>query len=389
MQMKEFAKQYQAYTTQLRRKFHQYPEEGRKEKVTCNMICQELRSMGLEPKVLCDTGVIVDIGTKAQGQKMACIRADMDGLQIQEETGVPYSSRHVGYMHACGHDAHMAMALTAARILKEKEELLKGCVRILFEPGEENSDGALDMIKVGALDGVNTIYGTHIWAGIPSGKFSVEEGPRMAACDMFRIVIHGKSTHGSLPQMGIDSIMAAAVVLQNIKEVIAREFSSEETALVSFCQIHGGSTDNTIPDTVTIGGTTRTFLPEVRERIPQIMEQVIREATETMGARGELQYGLGSPAVINHPECSERARKAVEKNFGPEDIVTFPATTGGEDFSEYLSRVPGVFVFLGIDDKEAGAVHPNHSSRFNFDESILWKGAAVAAQYCVDFLDAP
>lgn len=414
MLIRDYAEKYRTYVVELRRKFHQYPEEGRKEIITNRMICEELRRMGLNPQTVCGTGIIVDIDGKADGgeadeksggigrdqycccagsseqilsRKTACIRADIDGLQVQEETGVPYASKREGFMHACGHDAHIAMALTAARIIKDLEEQLKGRVRILFEPGEENSDGALDMIRAGALDGVDTIYGTHIWAGIPSGKFSAEAGPRMASTDAFTIQIEGKSTHGSLPHKGVDPIMTAASMISNIQLALGREFPATETALVSFCQIHGGSTNNVIPDQVTIGGTARAFLPEIRERIPEVMDRAIRAAAQVFGACAKLEYGVGTPPVINDACASKRAREAIRKNFGPDSLVNYPATTGGEDVSEYLNRVPGVFVFLGIDDEEIGAIYPNHNSHFTFDEKILFQGAVAAAQYCVDFLE--
>lgn len=389
MIIKEKAELYKKYVIELRRRFHQYPEEGRKEYVTSRMICEELEAMGVKPQILCETGIIADIGDESAGRSTVCIRSDMDGLQVTEETGVSYASKQEGFMHACGHDAHIAMALTAARILKDVEGQgqLKGRVRILFEPGEENSDGALDMIRAGALEGVDTIYGTHIWAGIPSGLFSAEAGPRMASTDFFTIRIFGRSTHGSLPHKGVDPIMTAASIMQNIQVAFDREFPATETALVSFCQIHGGNTNNAIPDQVTIGGTTRAFLPEIREQIPRVMKRVIQDTAHMFRAEATLEYGVGCPSVINEEGASRRAFQAIVKNFGQEALTTYPATTGGEDFSEYQKVVPGVFVFLGIDDKELGAVYPNHNSRFTFDEGILWKGAAAAVQYCVDYFE--
>lgn len=388
MQIKEKAFHYSEYAKELRRRFHQYPEEGRKEYITSRMIQEELRNMGIIPQVLCETGIIADIGEGSFGH-IACIRSDMDGLQVTEETGLPYASKHPGYMHACGHDAHIAMALTAARILKdlEQEGQLPGMVRILFEPGEENSNGALDMIHAGALEGVGTIYGTHVWAGIPSGQFSAEKGPRMASTDFFTITVLGKSTHGSLPHKGVDPIMTAASIMQNMQVAFDREFPATETALVSFCQIHGGNTNNAIPDQVTIGGTTRAFLPGIREQIPVVMERVIQDTAHMFRAEAKLEYGVGCSSVINDDQAARRASLAIEKNFGQSALATYPATTGGEDFSEYQKLVPGVFVFLGIDDKELGAVYPNHNSRFHFDEEILWKGAAAEVQFCVDYLE--
>ena len=382
----EIAKGYEPYVIEMRRKFHQYPEVSRQEVNTCRMICEELAGMGLSPRVVCETGVLVDIGDKSRSGRMAAIRTDIDALQVEEETGAPYASRIEGMMHACGHDAHIAMALASARILKDMEEQLPGGVRILFEPAEEVADGAFRMMDAGALDGVDTIYGTHVWAGIPAGTFSAQAGPRMASADFFTITVKGRSSHGSLPQNGVDPIVAAAAIIQNIQVALHREIPATEPSVVSFCQIHGGNTDNAIPDTVTIGGTGRAFSPEVRKAIPEIMERVLTGTAAAYRAEASLDYRWGSSALINDPEAARRAQKAIAENFGAEALKEFPATTGGEDFAEYLGVVPGVFVFLGIENKELGAVYPNHSSHFTIDESALIKGAAAAVQYCLDYL---
>ncbi len=383
------AKSCEDYVISLRRKFHQYPEISRQEVNTCRMICEELVGMGLKPRVVCDTGVIVDIGDKARSGRMAAIRADIDALRVKEETGAPYASRTEGLMHACGHDAHIAMALAAARILKGMEDCgeLRGGIRILFEPAEEVADGALRMMDAGALDGVDTIYGTHVWAGIPAGAFAVQDGARMASADFFTITVRGKSAHGSMPHNGIDPIVAAAAMIQNVQTALHREIPAMETAVVSFCQIHGGDTDNAIPDIVTIGGTGRAFSPEVRKAIPEIMGRVLKYTGEAYRTDVTLDYRWGSSVLINNPQAVHRAKAAIEKNFGPEALAEIPPNTGGEDFAEYLDVVPGVFVFLGIENKALGAVYPNHSSRFTIDESALIKGAAAAVQYCIDFLE--
>lgn len=384
----DIAEKYSDYVIEQRRKFHMYPERSLQEYKTCEMICEELKAIGLEPRVVCNTGVIVDIGDKSRTGKTACIRADIDALAVPEETGAEYASKNEGMMHACGHDAHTAMAICAAKILKELEDTegLAGSVRIIFEPAEECARGANPMIAAGALDGVDTIYGTHVWGAIPAGLFSAEAGSRMASADFFTITIHGSGTHGSTPHTGVDPIAAAAALIQNMQSVFARRFNPIETALISFCQIHGGAADNAIPDTVTIGGTTRAFSLEVQEQFPIIMKEVIDDTTAMFGATGELDYRWGNPPMINDEWASEHAIKAVTKNFGSEVITTFPHTTGGEDFAEYQKIVPGVFVFLGVRNEEIGAIYPNHNSKFAMDESVLIQGSTAAVQYCIDFL---
>ena len=387
MLLKEIGERYSSYVIELRRKFHQCPEVGLEEHRTCEMICEELRGMGLTPKVVCGTGVLAEIGDRSRGVRTVCIRSDIDGLQVTEETGVPYASKNPGFMHACGHDAHIAMALTCARILTDIQDQLKGSVRLIFEPAEEIARGAVPMIQAGALEQADTICGLHVWSGLPAGVFSAQGGSRMASADFFTITIHGKGTHGSLPHKGIDSITAAAAVIQNLQLVFSREFPPTDTALISFCQIRGGNTDNAIPETVTIGGTTRAFDPAIRDRFQTVMERVIRSTAEAFGARGELDYRLGNPPMINDDGAARLAAAAVAKNYGSEALAEFPHTTGGEDFAEYQAVVPGVYLFLGIDNEAVGAVYPNHSSHFNVDESVLIRGAVTEAQYAYDFLE--
>lgn len=386
MLINDIAGKYQDYVIQMRRKFHRCPEVALKETKTCRMICEELEQMGLVPRVIYGTGVMVDIGDRSRSGRTVCIRADIDALQVAEETGAEYASENPGYMHACGHDAHIAMNLGCARILCDIEKELNGRVRLIFEPAEEIAKGALGMIAAGAMDQVDTVYGTHVWGNVPAGVFSAEAGPRMASADFFTIRVKGKSVHGSLPHKGIDPVAAAAAIISQLQVVFQREMDASEPTVLSFCQIHGGSTDNAIPEEVTIGGTTRAFSEEVRRSFPEIMERVIRDTARSFRAEASLDYRFGSSPVSNDPECSRRAMEAITKNYGPQALTTQKPTMGGENFSEYQALVPGVFVFLGIQNEELGAVYPNHSSRFSMDERVLIRGSVAAVQYAVDYL---
>lgn len=386
MLINDIAGKYQDYVILMRRKFHRCPEVALKETKTCRMICEELEQMGLAPRVIYGTGVMVDIGDRSRSGRTVCIRADIDALQVAEETGAEYASENPGYMHACGHDAHIAMNLGCARILCDIEKELNGRVRLIFEPAEEIAKGALGMIAAGAMDQVDTVYGTHVWGNVPAGVFSAEAGPRMASADFFTIRVKGKSVHGSLPHKGIDPVAAAAAIISQLQVVFQREMDASEPTVLSFCQIHGGNTDNAIPEEVTIGGTTRAFSEEVRRSFPEIMERVIRDTARSFRAEAFLDYRFGSSPVSNDPECSRRAMEAITKNYGPQALTTQKPTMGGENFSEYQALVPGVFVFLGIQNEELGAVYPNHSSRFSMDERVLIRGSVAAVQYAVDYL---
>ncbi|MCD8250338.1 MAG: amidohydrolase [Lachnospiraceae bacterium] len=386
MLIREYAEKYSDYIIEMRRKFHRCPELCFQEKRTCEMICKELQAMELMPQVLCGTGVVVDIGDRARSGRTVAIRADIDALMVKEETGADYASENEGYMHACGHDAHIAMNLGCAKILRDIQDQLNGSVRLIFQPAEEFARGASAMIEAGALKDVDTIYGTHVWGDIPAGKFSAEAGARMASADFFTITVRGKATHGALPHNGVDPITAAAAIIQNLQVVFHREIIATEPAVISLCQIHGGDADNAIPDKVTIGGTTRTYSREVRESFPIIMERVIHDTAAAFRAEVELDYRWGSSAVINDAECSERAIRAITANYGEQAVTRFEHVMSGEDYSEYQEVVPGVFVFLGIRNEETGAAWPNHSSHFAVDEHVLARGAAAAVQYAVDFL---
>lgn len=386
MSIKEIAQKYESYIIETRRKFHQYPETSFQETKTCQMICEELKEMGITPRVVCKTGVIAEIGDRSRSGKTVALRADIDGLKILEETGAEYASRNEGYMHACGHDAHIAINLTCARMLKELEHELNGSVRLIFQPSEENVNGAECMVNSGALDGVDTIYGTHVWSDIEAGKFSVEAGPRLAAADYFVVKIKGKSAHGSQPHKGIDPISAAAAVVNNVQVAIYREISALESVVVNFCQIHGGNADNIIPEEVVIGGTARTFSQEVRDRVPEIMGRVIRETAKAYGAEGTVEFRFGSAPVVNDTVCAKRAEKTIVEQYGQDTLVDFEKIMVGEDFSEYLKIVPGVFALLGVRNERIGANHPQHSCHYAMDESVLIRGAVAAVSYAMDYL---
>lgn len=387
MIIREIGMQYSDYVIALRRKFHRCPEPSLEEYRTCEMICAELRSMGLEPRVVFNTGVVVDIQGADPAGKTVLLRADIDALRVPEDTGEEFSSENPGLMHACGHDAHIAMNLVAAKILTDVRDQFKGTVRLIFQPAEEGTKGALGMIDAGVMEGVDAVYGTHVWSGVPSGIFGVAQGPVMASADFFTITVRGKAVHGSQPQDGVDPIAAAAAIINDLYVAFAREYPAREPVVLSFCQIAGGATDNAIPDVVTVGGTTRSFNREVRSTFPDTMNRVIGHVAAAFRAEAELDYRWGSPPVINDGDAARRAGRAVAANFGEEAVMEFQPIMGGEDFSEYQAMAPGVFIFLGVGNEALGAVWPQHSNHYRIDESALIRGSVAAVQYAVDFLN--
>ncbi|MBQ9827993.1 MAG: amidohydrolase [Lachnospiraceae bacterium] len=389
MKVMEYARKYADYSVEQRRYFHRHPEPSQEEFGTCRAIVKELEAMGLKPQVIHTSGVTVDIGDGSKSGKTVLLRADIDALRVPEETGEEFASENPGVSHACGHDGHIAMNLTAARILKDMDDAgeLNGRVRLIFEPGEENARGANGMIAAGVLEGVDLAYGTHIWSSVESGYFGVTTGPVMASADFFTVTVKGRAVHGAEPQNGIDPIPAAAAIISELYTVFSREYSSSETVVLSICQMTGGNTDNAIPEIVTMGGTTRAFNEDIRQSFPGTIERVIKGVAAAHRAEAELDYRWGSPVVVNDAGAAEKARKAISANFGEDAVTDFRPIMVGDDYGEYIMRVPGVYVFLGIRNEECGAVWPQHSNHYRIDESALIKGAAAAVQYAVDFLN--
>ena len=377
-----------------RRTFHRYPEVGCHEYVTSDAVCDYLTKLGVPFRRVADTGVIATIaGTAAdaydsQGNPRAriALRCDMDGLPVTERTDVEYASVNEGCMHACGHDCHIAMQLGAARILNEMRDEIHGEVRLLFQPAEEISIGARKMIDAGALDGVDAIYGTHIWSEVDAGKISCPPGQRMANTDWFRIDIEGSSAHGSMPHKGIDAVVVAAELVVALQVLVSRDISPFEPLVVTVGEIHGGEARNVMAGSAYLTGTIRTWNARTRAAMPERLERMIDRSARAFGATAKLTFESGNCGLSNDAACAHRAERAAEKLFGSDALDDYEGTLAGEDFAEYLKIVPGVFVFLGCRNPEVDASWPQHSCHYNVDESVLKNGAALAALYAFDFL---
>ena len=403
--------QFESEIIAWRRHFHQYPEVGACEDRTSATICAELDKLGVEYRRIVGprpaefagkdgrddfigTGIIATIRGCAPGaydeqgkpRKRVALRTDIDALPIAELSDVPFRSQNDGVMHACGHDCHMAMMLGAMRMLHELRECLCGEVRVLFQPAEEISIGARDMIAAGALDGVDALYGAHIWSEVAAGTISCEPGPRMAFTDWFRIDIEGVSAHGSMPHKGVDAIVIAAEIIDALQTIVSRRSSPFEPVVVTIGEIHGGTARNIMAGSAYLTGTVRTWHQGVRERIADRMERIAGKIAHAFGARIEFEFEAGNPSVINNAACAEVARQAVVKVLGEQAVAKYEGTLAGEDFAEYLNHVPGVFVFVGTNNPAVGAEYPQHSCYYTVDESVLVKGSMVAAQWACDML---
>lgn len=377
-----------------RRYFHAHPELSGKEVSTAGTICARLARMGIPYERVAKTGIIATIAGTAddaftpdgEPRRRIALRADIDALPVLERTGLPYASENTGIMHACGHDCHIAMMLGAARILMQMREHIHGEVRLIFQPAEEISIGSRMMIRAGALDGVDGVFGMHIWSEIEAGKISAAAGQRMANTDWFRIDIDGMSAHGSMPHKGVDAVVVASELVVALQVLVSRDISPFEPLVVTVGEIHGGEARNIMAGSAYLTGTVRTWSKKTREAMPERLKHLVDRSATAFGATAKLSYEAGNAGLSNDEKSAARAQRSVAKLFGEDALCDYEGTLAGEDFAEYLERVPGAFVFLGCRNPGLDAAHPQHSCYYRVDESVLPRGAMLFAQYAIDFL---
>ena len=386
MKVRELAERYKDKVIALRREFHQNPELSWQEFKTAKRVEEELKKAGIETIRVANTGVIGQIKGKA-GNRVVALRADMDALPVQETNKLFYASQNDGVMHACGHDGHTAMLLVAAQILGEIQDQFSGTVKLLFQPAEESIEGAKKMVEEGVLEGVDAVLAIHIWSEIPAGKVSLEPGPRFAAGDRFKIIIKGKGSHGAMPHLGTDAIVAASAIVMNLQTIVSREIDPQEAAVISIGKIKGGGNFNVICDEVVLEGTARCFNPLIQKEFPRQMERIIKNTATSFNTQAEFDYITGAPPCINDEVISKIAREGLIKLYGDKIIIPYQKTTATEDFSYFLQKVPGIIAFLGTSNKEKGIIYPHHHNQFNIDEDVLPIGTALYAQFALDFLN--
>jgi amidohydrolase len=362
----------------IRRAIHQRPEQGFKEFQTAALIRSKLKSYGVEHKPMCGTGTVALVKGARPGPTML-IRADMDGLPVLEENKVPYVSKNKGVMHACGHDAHVAMALLAAKMLQKRRSSLRGSVKFMFQPAEEGPGGARPMIERGLLDKprVDAAFAIHVWNDLPTGKVGVRSGPVFASADEFTMRIVGKGGHGAAPHQTIDPIAVAAQVVTACQNIVSRKVDPTKSAVVTFGQIHGGTRNNIIPGSVELNGTVRAFEEPVRRQLQREIPKVAGGVAVALGAKFEFAYKQGYPPTVNDPGMTSIVRETVREALGPDAAVEQAVSMGAEDMSFVLQEVPGCYLFLGSRNQGKGLVHPHHSAKFDFDEEALPGGVEV------------
>ncbi|MDQ7062869.1 MAG: amidohydrolase [candidate division KSB1 bacterium] len=368
---------------QYRRHLHQHPELGYQEQNTARYLTELLRSFGLTPRRVAGTGLLVDIG---EAPARIGFRADMDALPIREETGLPYASQNSGVMHACGHDVHMAVALGVARALVALREHLTHGVRLLFQPAEElMPGGAADMIRDGAIEGLEAIYALHVEPTLPAGTVGLKYGPFLASVDTFDIELRGKMGHAGYPHRAVDPVPAAAELVLALQTLVARKTDPVSPAVFSITELQAGEAKNIIPAKVHLGGTYRCLDAAVREQIPHWLEDMLAGICRAHGLEYKLSFEHGSPVLVNDEHCTRKLEQVCRQVLGDDRVVILQEPRlGAEDFSFYLEHIPGTLMRLGVQTDPAQTV-PLHSPRFAPDERAMAVGAQVMTALMLDF----
>jgi amidohydrolase len=362
-----------------RRDFHRHPEIGLQEHRTARIVAETLRDLGYEVQEgVAETGVI---GLLENGDgPVVMSRVDMDALPIQELNDVPYASENDGVMHACGHDAHVAMGLGIATLMAQHREAWQGTLKLIFQPGEEGMNGAEIMIDEGALENPRpeAALALHVWNTVPAGIFGVASGPVMAAAEAWEAEIVGKGGHAALPENTVDPVVVAAMTVNNLQTVVSRNVAARETAVVSVGLLRSGDTFNVIPERAELQGTVRTYDPAVRETVLRRVRRIVEGTAEMMGAEATLDFKALTPAVVNDEAVTALVQDVVRDLFG-EETLEEERTMGSEDASFFLQEIPGCYVFVGsgFEDQE---VRPHHNPRFDIDEAALVNGVALAVE---------
>ena len=325
------------------------------------------------------------IGSKGP---VIALRADIDALKVEEQNDIVYKSCVPGVMHACGHDAHAAALLGAARILKAHEEELNCTVKLIFQPGEEVSKGAKMILEAGHLDHVEQIFGLHVFADIPVGYVNVEPGPRMAESDYFKISIKGRQGHAGKPQQCVDATVAAAAMILNLQQIVSRETNPIDSAVVTIGHVECGTVRNVIAGSAVLEGTVRTFSREEGRRIKNAVKRVAMGTAATYHATANVEYNLSAhPAVDNDLDVAEIAFGGAQKVFDERAFIEVPKMMLGEDFSVYQQRIPGAFAFIGAGNEEMGRAYPNHHEKFNIDEDAVTNAVMMYLAYVQEYVN--
>lgn len=363
----------------IRRDIHQHPELGFDVERTAGIAVDALTALDIPVRTgIGNTGVVGDLEVEGATRRIG-LRADMDALPIQEQTDVPYKSRIDGKAHLCGHDAHTAMLIGTARILANLKNQLKVNIRFIFQPCEEAyPGGAQAMITDGVLDGVDEIYGIHVFPLYPVGKYATCPGPMLAQSDIFEITITGRGGHAAFPHLTVDPIVIGAEFVNAAQSIVSRNVDPLDSAVVSVTEFHGGDAKNVIPPSITLGGTVRTLNHEVQQRITSQLENLLAGIVKAHEATYTFNYQVGCPVTYNHEPCVDKVLSSANTLVGDDNVI-YPISPilGGEDFACYSQHIPACFVMVGAGNDKNGIVNMCHHPQFDIDESCMIYGMAL------------
>jgi len=374
---------------ELRRDFHMHPELGFQEYKTAQKVETYLESIGFETRRVAGTGVVAMLDSKKPGPCLM-LRADMDALPITETNKVDYRSKNKGIMHACGHDAHMAMLLVAAKVLKENQTLLSGKIKFVFQPNEEIA-GAVKMIEERVLEDpkVDAVMGIHIWSLTPSGRVSITPGVVMGGLDVFKMRVKGKGGHTGYPHEAVDPVVASANIIQTVQIIQTREMDAQKPTIIMFGKINTGKKANIIPDEVYMEGTIR-FLhraePDSEDNPTQKFIRICESICQAHQCICDIEIEHENIPLVNDCGMVTLAKNSAAQVFGSMDIIDSGRYIASEDFSEFSSRVPGVFIFLGCANNNKHSDIPHHNPKFNIDEDVLTKGVELHVNAAITYL---
>lgn len=382
-QLKKDAEEITGQVVEWRRDFHRNPEVAFQEKRTSSVIRKYLEILDIPVTECAETG-LRGVLQGNPGGKTVALRADIDALPLKEEGDKEYISQNPEAAHCCGHDGHMAILMGAVKLLSNRKSEFKGNVVILFQPSEERiPGGAKRMIEEGALEGVDAIFGLHLWVPLPTGAVGVVKGPMMAQPDAFTIIVKGKGGHGSMPHQTVDPILVASQIVVNAQSIVSRNMDPLKPAVVSFGTIEGGTIYNIIPGEVRLTGTVRSFESEIKDIAKKRIEEIAEGTAKAMGAIVEFSYEEGYPPVVNDETMADFVLEVAKQTLGKDKVVDIDPVMGGEDFAYFLEKVPGAFLFLGAGD---GMDFPHHHAAFDIDENVLPQGVLLMTSLALEYL---
>lgn len=388
--IKDLAAKLAPRLIEIRRHLHSHPELSGQEYQTAAFVAGVLSSNGLHVEEgVGKTGVIGELHGNGNDDRILAIRADMDALPIEERTGLDFTSKTTGIMHACGHDIHTTVGLGTAMILAELKDKLPGKVRFLFQPAEEIAQGASWMVKDGAMSQVSAILGLHVFPSISAGTVGLRYGALTAAADDLEIIIIGESGHGARPHEAIDGIWIASQVITSLQQAISRTQNPLRPVVLSIGQINGGRAPNIIADKVELRGTVRSLHPETRANLPQWIENIVASICDSYGAKYQVNYRQGVPSVQNDYALTQLLQSAAEEAWGCDRVQVLPEPSlGAEDFSVYLDYAPGTMFRLGVGFKDKANNYPLHHPLFEVDESAIFTGVITMAYTAYQFYNS-